>query len=100
MWRSDKTKEKSFGFWGSKWWKGKYMGKLTEDKGYFGKVCADSNQCQFLVLVIMFVFLLLVQERGEDTTSQRETDVLILGKWGKVESSFCVCCFLIVFRSK
>ena len=89
------------GLRGGKLCKAKYMGELMEDKGYFSKVCLCRISASSLSLVIMVVFLLLVQERGEEeTTSQREIDVLILGKWGKAKSTFYVCCFLVFFRSK
>ena len=48
------------------------MGKLTEDKGYFNKVFwCRTNSVPALFPVIMVAFLFLLQERGEETPSQR-----------------------------
>lgn len=52
-----------------------------EDKCYCHKVSLyRPNSVPALSLVIMVVFLLLVQERGEEIPSQKKNYVLLLGR--------------------
>lgn len=95
-----KTKEKRFGLlgvvncgkiniWGSKWDRIVISGRF---------VCVDLSRCHFLSPMTRAV-LLLVQERGGGTPLRRKNCILLIDReWA--ESSFCVCCFLIVFHSK
>ena len=87
-----------------KLWEGRCAGQggeLIEDKGYFNKVCLHRpHSVLTLSLVIMVVFLLLLQERGGGTPSQREIYDLLLGRWGRAKGSFCACHCLIAFSSK
>lgn len=90
LWGSDKTKEKEFGLpevvnCGTIW------GKLMEEKSYFSEVCADLPKCQD--------FLFGMGKEG-GPSSQKEIYVLLLGRWVRVESFFCICCFLLAFSSK
>lgn len=77
-----------------------------KDKGYFSKVYLCRTKLVPSPVIKSFlwwfrIFLLfLVWERGGVTPSQREMYVLLLGIWGRVKGSFCICCFSVAFNSK
>lgn len=62
--------------------------EVIEDKGCFNKVCLHRpHSVLTLSLVMMVVFLLLLQERGGGTPSQKEIYDLLLGRWGRAKGS-------------
>ena len=76
-------KEKGFVFQGMvTWGKVNMWGKLIENEDDFNNkfLCVCANPSWFLLSISSGKFVLFLEEKGEESTSQKEICVLLLGR--------------------